>query len=88
MLHVTIPARMLLLATLQEQQRDGSHVLRVAREPGRLKEFVGKVVDGDELFELDGRAVLSIDQELTLGLDGATIDAKEGRLQLWSDGGS
>lgn len=80
MIDVTIAARVILRRTLERYQRDVTDVLRIAREAGGFKAFVGREVDGDELIDHDGRTILAIDAELSSELDGAIIDSDSERL--------
>jgi Fe-S cluster assembly iron-binding protein IscA len=77
MLNVSEKAREALHHTLDQNEREGSDLLRIALTEEGLALALDKERDGDQLVEHDQRKILAVEPELARELDGATIDAVE-----------
>lgn len=77
MVNVSSKAAEALHATLEQNERDPSDVIRIARTDEGLALAIGSRQDEDQVVEHDDRTILAIEPAIATALEGATLDAVE-----------
>jgi len=84
MLNVAESAKQMLKEALAAKTDDPEVTLKlVTNESGRFTLVLGQEKEGDQVVEHEGSKVLLIDRELSVLLEGRTLDCEDSREGRW-----
>jgi len=84
MLNVTEGAKQMMKEALAAKTDDPELGLKlVANESGQFTLVLGQEKEGDQVVEHEGSKVLLIDRELSVLLEGRTLDCEDSREGRW-----